>query len=33
MSKKTIIVKKGNTNPTAPLPCPWAVDYAPDKKQ
>jgi hypothetical protein len=23
---KMIIVKKGNTNPTGPMPCPWVVD-------
>jgi hypothetical protein len=23
---KTIIVKKGTKNPTAPMPCPWLVD-------
>ena len=31
MSKKTIIVKKGNTNPTPAGPCPWFVDYAKEK--
>jgi hypothetical protein len=25
---KITIIKKGNSNPTAPQPCPWVVDWA-----